>query len=57
MIFFVFRRKPEHLPDGRLCIAIEIEGTRLFKGAGGNSKTAKKAAAKYALSVLNKQNK
>jgi dsRNA-specific ribonuclease len=36
-------------------VAIEIQGTRVFKGAGGNSKTAKSAAAKYALSVLNKQ--
>ncbi|XP_057378262.1 endoribonuclease Dicer-like [Daphnia carinata] len=48
-------RKSECLPDGRICVAIEIEGTRLFKGAGGNSKTAKSAAAKYALSVLNNQ--
>ncbi|KZS04781.1 Uncharacterized protein APZ42_032147 [Daphnia magna] len=44
-------RKSESLPDGRVCVAIEIEGTRVFKGAGGNSKTAKSAAAKYALCV------
>ncbi|KAI9553581.1 hypothetical protein GHT06_021502 [Daphnia sinensis] len=48
-------RKSESLPDGRVCVAIEIKGIRIFKGAGGNSKTAKSAAAKYALSVLNKQ--
>lgn len=50
--FWIFQnRKSESLPDGRVCVAIEIEGTRVFKGAGGNSKTAKSAAAKYALCV------
>ena len=49
------RRKPETLTGGRISVAIEIDGAHVFKGAGGNSKTAKSAAAKYALSVLDKQ--
>lgn len=46
-------REAEKMKDGRLCVTIEIEGAHVFKGAGRNSKTAKNAAAKYALSVLN----
>jgi len=34
---------------------LEIEGSRIFKGAGGNTKTAKTAAAKYALWMVNEQ--
>jgi hypothetical protein len=36
------------LPDGRICVVVEIEG-KSYKGVGFNSKTAKCAAAKYAL--------
>jgi len=36
------------LPDGRICVAVEIEG-KMYQGVGCNSKTAKCAAAKYAL--------
>ena len=36
------------LPDGRICVVVEIEG-KCYKGVGFNSKTAKCAAAKYAL--------
>ena len=36
------------VPDGRMCVVVEIEG-KCYKGVGFNSKTAKCAAAKYAL--------
>ena len=36
------------LPDGGVCVAVEIEG-KIYQGVGCNSKTAKCAAAKYAL--------
>lgn len=49
------KRKPENLSDGRICVSIEVGDAHVFKGAGGNSKTAKSAAAKYALSVLTKK--
>jgi dsRNA-specific ribonuclease len=43
------------LPDGRLCVSIEFGGDQIFKGVGKNSKAAKTAAAKYALSRLNQK--
>jgi dsRNA-specific ribonuclease len=43
------------LPDARLCVSIEFEGDKIFKGVGKNSKAAKTAAAKYALSQLNQK--
>jgi dsRNA-specific ribonuclease len=46
-------RTLENLPDGRICIAVEVlNNGRLYKGVGKNSRIAKNTAAKYALSQL-----
>jgi hypothetical protein len=48
MLIDISFRKKKDLPDGRVCIAVVIEG-KSYHGAGLNSKAAKRAAAKYAL--------
>ncbi len=46
-------RALENLPDGRICIAVEVlNNGRSYKGVGKNSRIAKNTAAKYALSQL-----
>jgi len=50
-----FRKEPKLLPDDEICVSIELPGIGVFKGAGRNSKAAKTAVAKYALSEVKKQ--
>ena len=46
--------REEKLPDGRVCASLEFDG-KIFRGVGLCSRTARCAAAKYALQAGSEQ--